>query len=537
MANIRYQGKVYESREGETLLDALLRYGVEIPFSCRNGVCQVCLQRCTAGTVPEAAQRGVRMNLHRHGYFLPCKCVPSGEFAFEGPRPDDLFAPAVVQVKEMLAHDVCRLRLESALAFQYHAGQFVNLRGANGLTRSYSLASLPQEDGLLELHIKRMPGGAMSNWIFDHVAVGDELEIQGPLGDCCYRPDRPHAPLLLIAAGTGLAPLIGVARDALHSGHDSGIYLYHGTHEAEGLYLHRELLDLCGTHAKFQYIGCVSGGIPPAGAMRGHVHQLAVMLHPDLSGWQVFLAGPRAMVSVAEKSALLVGASRDDIHADHFDYRDLRMQARRWKPTFAPAPKSAKTKAVPAPDPELWTALGEGELMSKILTDFYTRVFDDPLLAPYFRGVTRQRLIEKVYSFMRQLITGEKMYFGERPRNAHHWMVIPDEIFVHREALMRECLHRHGLAEHLVQRWGRLEERFRSDIVKSEPWPRIVDGVELPLNGFDEVTLDVGTICDGCSREIAAGNRVRYHRRLGSTYCAECAVLCPPNDSSTRPSP
>jgi hypothetical protein len=129
------------------------------------------------------------------------------------------------------------------------------------------------------------------------------------------------------------------------------------------------------------------------------------------------------------------------------------------------------------------------------------------------------------------------MYFGERPRNAHHWMVIPEEIFVHREALMRECLRRHGLAEHLIQRWGWLEERFRRDIVKSEPWPRVVDGVELPLNGFGEVTLEVGTICDGCGREIAAGNHVRYHRRLGSTYCAECAVLCPPNDGSIRPSP
>jgi ferredoxin-NADP reductase/ferredoxin len=534
MAILRYQGRVYESREGETLLDALLRHGVEISFSCRNGVCQVCLQRCTVGVVPEAAQHGLRPGLRQHGYFLPCKCVPQGEFGFEGPRAADLFSPAVVQEKELLAPDVCRLRLEPATALYYHAGQFINLRGANGLTRSYSLASVPREDYLLELHIKRLPRGEMSNWIFDRVAVGAELEIQGPLGDGYYRQGDPHQPIVLVAAGTGLAPLVGVARDALHSGHHGDIFLYHGAREAAGLYLHRELLELCRAHPKFQYVGCVSGGTPPAGAVCGHAHQLAVTRHPDLAGWRVFLAGPRAMVRDAEEAARLAGADPACIHADAFDYRERRRQPR--QPATSVAAPSGQSADATAPDPELWAALGEGELMMTILTNFYACVFEDPLLSPYFRGVTRQRLIEKVYSFMRQLITGEKIYFGDRPRNAHHWMVIPDEIFAHREALMRWCLRRHGLPEHLVERWNRLEERYRNDIVKFQPWPRVVAGIEVPLDGFGELTIEVGTICDGCGREINRGEHVRYHRRLGSTYCCDCAALRADGGDGPQPS-
>jgi len=523
MATIRYQNKIYESREGEKLLDVLLRHGVEIPFSCRNGVCQVCLQRCTSGTVPDAAQRGLRPNLRRHGYFLPCKCVPHGEFAFEAPRSADLFSPAVVQEKELLAPDVCRVRLEPATALYYHAGQFINLRARNGLTRSYSLASVPQEDHYIELHIQRMPRGAMSNWIFDHLSVGDELELQGPMGDCYYRSGRPHESILLIAAGTGLAPLVGVARDALRSGHSGEVVLYHGARQTAGLYLHRELLELCGAHRNFRYVGCVSSEVPPPGVLRSQPHQLAVTMHEDLGEWRVFLAGSRAMVKAAEEQVRQVGGRPENIHSDVFDYRELRKQEREGAMSSTRA--SYKSSGRLAPDLELWAALGEGELMTRILTDFYSRVFDDPLLAPYFRGVTRQRLIEKVYSFMRQQITGEKSYFGDRPRNAHHWMVIPEEIFEHRETLMVTCLRRHGLAEKFVERWRSIEERHRGEIVKAEPWPRVVDGVALPLDGFDELAIAVGTLCDGCGREIDAGERVRSHRRLGTTYCGECAAL------------
>jgi ferredoxin/truncated hemoglobin YjbI len=182
---------------------------------------------------------------------------------------------------------------------------------------------------------------------------------------------------------------------------------------------------------------------------------------------------------------------------------------------------ASSTKTV-KPDPEMWQALQEGALLSRILEDFYGGVYEDERLAPFFEGVTKQRAIEKQFLFLRQLITGEKVYFGDRPRNAHHWMVISNELFDYREQLMLDCLRRHGLAEPLVQRWRAMEEQFRADIVKEEPWKRKMGDVELPVDGYEETVLDVGSLCDGCGAEIDAGVEVRYHLRLGSIYCPTC---------------
>lgn len=533
MPRIVYQSMAYECREGETVLDAFLRQGVELPFSCRNGVCQVCLRRCVSGTLPEAAQAGLRPALRALGYFLPCKCVPQTDMEIAPPREADLYSPAVVHSKELLAPDVCRLLLEPATALYYRAGQFINLRRPDGLARSYSLASLPQEDYFLELHVKRMRGGLMSNWIFEELVAGDEVEIQGPLGRCYYVPGAPTQSLLLIATGTGLAPLVGIVRDALRSAHRGDIFLYHGARTLQELYWCERLRELCGRHPNLHFTACVSGSEVPPGAVHGRATDIAFARHPDLRGWRVYLAGSPSMVQAGEEFALRAGAHPERVHADPFLYKERRRRSRD-KPTAGAAPRPGE-RTLPAPDPEMWAALREGERLIEILTDFYDRVFEDAQLAPYFRGVTKRRLIEKVYSFMRHLFTGEKIYFGDWPRNAHHWMVISDELFDHREQLMEACLRRHGLPEHLIRRWRALEESFRPDVVKAEPWVRVMAGVELPLDGYGETTVEVGTLCDSCAREIAPGEAVRYHLRLGTTYCADCAGLSNPAGAPGMP--
>jgi truncated hemoglobin YjbI len=176
------------------------------------------------------------------------------------------------------------------------------------------------------------------------------------------------------------------------------------------------------------------------------------------------------------------------------------------------------------PDPEMWAALREGETLHKILTEFYTRVYADPILAPFFQRITRQRAIEKQFNFLYQVFTGEDVYFGERPRNAHHWMVISDEQFDYRERLMAQVLREYGLAEHLIGRWMEMEESYRAVIVKQRAWPKIFDGKVLPLEGYEALRMNVGSLCDGCSGEIKVGEFVQVHVRLGTTYCSQCAA-------------
>lgn len=201
---------------------------------------------------------------------------------------------------------------------------------------------------------------------------------------------------------------------------------------------------------------------------------------------------------------------------------DLSIVAQKGKQNRSKRASQLSDQGFCSPDPEMWEALGEGYVLSEILDDFYNRAFSDDRLEPFFHGVTQQRAREKQYLFLRQIFTGEKVYFGDRPKNAHHWMVISDELFDYREALMMDCLRRHGLPDNLIERWRNMENSFRADIVKDTPWKRKFGDLELPVDGYDEVALDVGSVCDGCGGEVNAGVTVRYHLRLGTLYCPEC---------------
>jgi len=522
MTKFVYQGISCQCRPDETILDALLRQGIDIPFSCRNGICHVCLHRCVEGVIPEKANKGLLPVLRERGYFLPCKCTPTTEMVIEPPVTDDLYTPAVIYKKEMLSPDICQLLIEPASTPAYHAGQFINIRNPSGVVRSYSLASLPTQDYFLEIHVKRKKNGLMSNWLLDDSREGDEIEFQVPQGNCFYTPGNKKQNLLLIGTGTGLAPLVGIVRDALYQGHEGHIFLYHGTHSAEDLYWHKKMLAYCGKFPNFHYIACISGDHAPPGVLAGRAHQIALSCHEDLSTWKIFLAGLSEMVYAAELGAINAGAKQTDILSDPFIYKNIRKKKRKE----SAKPKNSKIieygTTHPEPDHEMWLALGEGELLNEILRDFYDVVYKDVRLSPFFSGITKQRSIEKVYLFFKQLFSGEKVYIGDRPRNAHHWMVISNELFSYREEIMLGVLRKHGLSEHLVERWRKAEESFRMDIVKNEPIKKIVNGSELPLDGFGELTIEASTLCDSCNNEINAGETVHYHLRLGTTFCKDC---------------
>lgn len=177
-----------------------------------------------------------------------------------------------------------------------------------------------------------------------------------------------------------------------------------------------------------------------------------------------------------------------------------------------------------APDAEMWAALENGVGLTRVLSEFYDRVYSDPRLAHFFRFTTKQRAIEKQYSFLKEIFTGEECYFGDRPFNAHHWMVVSDDLFDYRESLMEGCLRRYGIEERLVRRFRAVDEVFRKQIVKSAPASRKLRGVALPLDGWGDVVVAGGTLCDGCQGAIDSGERARYRLRTGQTYCLGCSA-------------
>lgn len=309
-----------ELRDLENVLDAAVRAGLHVDYSCRNGTCLTCIHQAVAGSIPSRAQKGVKATLCEQGYFLPCVCVPTGNLIVVSDSEHHYRFATVISVKR-LATTVCQVILEPEKSFRYHAGQFINLRRYDCVTRSYSLASSPSRGSpYLELHVKLLDGGRMSGWIFNTLKAGDTIKFQCPNGSCFYVPTQGYRPMILIGTGTGLAPLLGIVRDVLSDpNYDGDIHLYHGSRHMEGIYMNSYLRALARKHRNFRYVPCLSGEERHPEAVKGRAEDVAFDDHPNLNGWRVFLCGHPAMVRAAHRTAYLQGAEMLDIHADPFE--------------------------------------------------------------------------------------------------------------------------------------------------------------------------------------------------------------------------
>lgn len=311
-----HHGDLHLSFEsGETALDVLLRNGVQVPNSCRAGACQSCRLRASAGQPPPASQVGLKPTQRERNYFLACLCRPDTDLTIA--VGDDPPQAAEVVAVDRLCADVVRLQLRPNTPLAYRAGQFITLLRDDGLARSYSLASLPT-DPVLELHVRALPHGRMSQWIAADLRPGDPLRIRGPEGDCFYSDGQPEQPLLLIGTGTGLAPLQAIARDALTRGHTGPISLLHGAVTVAGHYLVDVLEDMSHTHANLHYLRCALHGDPADGLHIGAIETIAATLHPKLTGHRVFLCGDPERVQILRKQSFLRGARMNQIFADPF---------------------------------------------------------------------------------------------------------------------------------------------------------------------------------------------------------------------------
>lgn len=328
MATITYGDRHLQTEDGESVLDTLLRNGIDAPYSCKVGVCQTCIMQCSNGQLPEDAQVALKPNLREQGYFLTCQCYADKDLDIKLAESEELFVSAKLVEKEYLSPTVCRLRLQTATPLFYHAGQFINIKRTDGLIRSYSLASLPSEDNSLELHVKRMDNGDMSHWITSQFKIGDSVEIDGPVGDCYYSSGTSTQSMLLVGSGTGLAPLIGILRDALHNNHSGPIYLYHAAFSEEELYMDKEIKALISNANNVNYKPVVTKHMTENYVVSGRACEVALLDHPDLNDWQVFICGAPAMVNFMQQRAYLAGAGMQCIHTDPFESKELRAESR-----------------------------------------------------------------------------------------------------------------------------------------------------------------------------------------------------------------
>lgn len=514
-ASIHYRGRRYAVAAGELVLDALLRQGAEVAHSCRKGSCHTCVLHLDAGEIRH--DKAVEDTVADSGHVLPCIARACGEVQLSPPQLERMSLAAEIVSRRDLGGDVFEIGIAPLKEMAFVAGQHLQLVRDDGLSRSYSIASLPGEDFFFVVHVRRIAEGAMSQWLCEDAPVGARLRLLVPQGECSYRSEMAGRPLLLLATGSGAGALAAVARDALASGHAAPVVLYHGVRFADGLYLHERLVELQRQYANFRYVPCISGARGsdawPDGVQACRITELAFPAGVDLAGSEVFLCGSPAMVEDARCLAVGAGVARASIHADPFE------------PAGLAAPRDAEKIAAIGADPELWAALEHGPLLTRILDTFYQRVYADDRLSPFFHDLPRDQIVAKQYAFLADLFSGKREYFGMNPYNAHHWMVISDDLFDHREALFEQALRDHGLPEPMIRRWEAIHERFRSDMVKPVARGMILRGVEQPVRIHEVDHLDIDAVCDGCGGEIPAGQPSRYQYRLGTLHCGTCAGI------------
>ena len=272
--------------------------------------------RAAEGAVPAQAQFGLKDSWKAQGYFLACVCRPSTDIVVNSVGEDAQLG-ATISALTQLSQDVLQVRLQCDAQISFRAGQYVTILLESGLARSYSIASLPQESEI-ELHVRRIAGGKMSGWLHDEARVGDRVSVIGPSGECFYVPGKEDQPLLLVGTGTGLAPLYGILRDALHHGHRGPIHLFHGALHKGGLYLIEELRRLVESHSHVAYTPAVLHGNESDDFAVGSIDQVVLKQLPKLSGWRGYVCGDPSVVQLLKKKLFLSGMASRDIYADAF---------------------------------------------------------------------------------------------------------------------------------------------------------------------------------------------------------------------------
>ena len=329
---IKPSDHTFDCAGDETVLQAAMRADLMIPYGCRNGACGTCKGRILAGTVDYGPVQPTTLTEEdkRNGLALFCCARPLEDVTIEVRevrRAGDIQIkrlPCRVESITRAAHDVAvvKLKLPSTERLQFLAGQYIDFLLKDGKRRSFSLATPPHRDELLELHIRHVPHGFFTDQLFTTYKGREILRMEGPLG-AFYLREESDKPIIFVAGGTGFAPIKAMIEHALYSHVDRPMVLYWGARAKRDLYLP----DLPGTWQQenpgFTYIPVLSDPLPDDAwpGRTGFVHAAVMADFPDLSGYQVYACGAPAMIDAARRDfTTRCGLPEDEFYADSFTY-------------------------------------------------------------------------------------------------------------------------------------------------------------------------------------------------------------------------
>ncbi len=318
----------FEARGDEPVLTAALRQHLNLPHSCKGGSCGTCRVRVLRGSYayPHGRPAGITAEEETSGHALICQARALEDLVIETREIRHVTdveirsLPCRIERMQRLADDVMGmwLKLPAIEPFSWQCGQYIDVMLPGERRRSFSLANPPHDAALLELHVRRVPGGAFSERLFTELKPGSLLQMEGPLGQFVYRPGE--RPLLLIGGGTGYAPLKAMIRQVLETESRREIALFWGARTEADLYQHAWLTALAEKHARFCYTPVLSEQPVGDSFDHGFVHEAVLRRVAGLAGYDIYAAGPPAMIDAVRATLPPLGADPDRIYIDSFDY-------------------------------------------------------------------------------------------------------------------------------------------------------------------------------------------------------------------------
>ena len=330
---------IFQAEADETILDAALRQGLSLPYGCRDGACGSCRGKVLSGQVDHGkAQLLALSDADRHaGLALFCCAKAQSDLTIESRElrsAQDIpvkTLPARVQKLTLAASDVMlvELKLPASQRFPFLAGQYIDILLKDGQRRAFSLANAPHDDGCLQLHIRHTPGGLFTDQVFTAMKERDMLRFNGPHGSFYLREDSDK-PLLLVAGGTGFAPIKAMVEHAIAEKSMRPMAIYWGGRARADLYLWQVAEQWAAAHSHIRVVPVLSEA-PESECWRGRtglVHVVAMQDFPDLSGYQVYVCGSPAMVAASRRD--FVGQCHlpgDEFFSDAFTFASERAGA------------------------------------------------------------------------------------------------------------------------------------------------------------------------------------------------------------------
>lgn len=328
---IEPSGRRFHANPGESLLAAALRAGVSLPYGCRDGACGSCKCHKLSGSVVHGAHLPKALSAEEEaaGQVLTCCGVAHSDVVLESRQvvPEGALParrmPARVAKLVRMSPDVMALTLQLPAndPFAYLAGQFVEVLLPNGARRSYSMAGAPTSDKgpCIELHIRHMPGGVFTDQVFSTLKERDILRLEGPHGGFFLR-ENSTAPIVMLASGTGFAPIKAILEHMHNKGLQRPVTLYWGGRRPHDLYQDTWISELQAKEPLLRYVPVVSDALPEDGwsGRTGFVHRAVLDDLPNLSGYQVYACGAPVVVESARRDFMAAGLPEHDFFADAF---------------------------------------------------------------------------------------------------------------------------------------------------------------------------------------------------------------------------